>query len=63
MVLDDFHPPMEFWPEEDAVRDEYGRSVTESRKYWLQHPALFATEVRVHPLASAILGTRKAPRP
>ena len=63
VVLDDFHPPMEFWPEDAAARDEYGRSTTESRAYWLQHPALFATEVRVHPQVSAILGTRKAPRP
>ena len=62
VVLDDFHPPMEFWPEDKGDRDEYGRSVTESRKYWLEHPALFATEVRVHPLVSAILGPRRAPR-
>ena len=63
LVLDDFHPPFEFWPEETGARDEYGRSVTEARKYWLQHPELFATEVRVHPAMSVLLGTRKAPRP
>jgi predicted O-methyltransferase YrrM len=62
LVLDDFHPPFEFWPEEDGPRDEYGRSVTAARKYWLQHPELFATEVRVHPQMSVLLGTRKAPR-
>ena len=61
-VLDDFHPPLEFWPEETGPRDEYGRSTAAARKHWLQHPDLFATEVRVHPQASAILATRKAPR-
>jgi predicted O-methyltransferase YrrM len=63
VVLDDFHPPFEFWPEEVGARDEYGRSVTLSRRHWLQHPALFAAEVRVHPQMSVILGTRRAPRP
>ena len=63
LVLDDFHPPFEFWPEEVAPRDEYGRSTTAARKHWSEHPELFATEVRVHPLMSAILATRKAPRP
>ena len=63
VVLDDFHPPLEFWPEPAAARDEYGRSVVESRKYWLQHPDLFATEVRVRPEVSTILGTLKAPPP
>lgn len=62
LVLDDFHPPLEFWPEEAAPRDEYGRSNTAARKYWLQHPELFATEIRVHPQVSSILATRKAPR-
>lgn len=62
LVLDDFHPPMEFWPEESAPRDEYGRSTTEARKYWLQHPDLFAAEVRIHPQMSVILATRKAAR-
>jgi predicted O-methyltransferase YrrM len=62
LVLDDFYPPLEFWPEAEAPRDEYGRSTTESRKHWLQHPELFATEVRVHPQLSAILATRKASR-
>jgi predicted O-methyltransferase YrrM len=63
VVLDDFHPPFEFWPEEVGALDEYGRSVTLSRQHWLQHPALFATEVRVHPQMSVVLGTRRAPRP
>jgi predicted O-methyltransferase YrrM len=62
LVLDDFHPPLEFWPEEATPRDEYGRSTTAARSHWLQHPHLFAAEVRVHPLMSAILATRKAPR-
>ena len=62
LVLDDFHPPLEFWPEESGPRDEYGRSVTAARKHWLQHPELFATEVRVRPDVSAILATRKAAR-
>lgn len=61
-VLDDFHPPLEFWPEDAAPRDEYGRSTTESRAHWLQHPELFASEVRVHPQMSVIMGTRKAAR-
>ena len=62
LVLDDFHPPMEFWSEKAAPRDEYGRSTTAARKHWLKHPALFATEVRVHPQMSVILATRKASR-
>jgi predicted O-methyltransferase YrrM len=62
LVLDDFHPPLEFWPEAAAPSDAYGRSTTAARQYWLQHPDLFATEVRVRPQASAILATRKAPR-
>jgi predicted O-methyltransferase YrrM len=62
LVLDDFHPPLEFWPEAAAPRDADGRSTTVARQYWLQHPELFATEVRVHPQASTILATRKAPR-
>jgi len=60
LVLDDFHPPLEFWPEETVPRDEYSRSITAARTHWLQHPELFATEVRVHPQMSAILATRKA---
>lgn len=63
LVLDDFHPPFEYWPEDEGPRDEYGRSVTAARKYWLEHPDLFSAEVRVHPQMSVILGTRKAPRP
>ncbi len=62
LVLDDFHPPLEFWPEAAAPRDEYGRSTTAARQHWLQHPELFATEVRVHPQVSTILATRQAPR-
>ena len=41
---------------------EFGRSVTKSRAHWLGHPNLFASEVRVHPAMSVILGTRKAPQ-
>lgn len=63
LVLDDFHPPLEFWPEEAVSRDADGRSVTLARQHWLQHPDLFATEVRVRPEASTILATLKAPRP
>jgi len=62
LVLDDFHPPLEFWPEPTGVTDEYGRSITAARKHWLQHPDLFATEVRVRPDVSTILATRKAAR-
>ena len=62
LVLDDFHPPFEYWPEADAPRDEFGRSVTKARAHWLQHPDLFASEVRVHPQMSVIVGTRKAPQ-
>ena len=63
VVLDDFHPPFEFWPEDVGPRDDDGRSITAARRHWLQHPALFATEVRVHPQMSVILATRRAPRP
>lgn len=62
VVLDDFHPPLEFWPEEAASRDEDGRSIAAARAHWLQHPKLLATEIRVHPQVSTILATRKAPR-
>ncbi len=62
VVLDDLYPALEFWPEEAGPRDEYGRSVTEARAYWLTHPDLFAAEVRTHPQVGAILGTRKAAR-
>jgi len=62
LVLDDFWPPLEFWPEAADARDGYGRSVTTARSHWLQHPDLFATEFRVHPRMSAIVATRKAAR-
>src|SRR5262249_59429756 len=60
LVLDDFHPPLSCWPEAPAPRDEYGRSVTASRRHWLLHPDLFASEVRVHPQGSTIVATRQA---
>jgi predicted O-methyltransferase YrrM len=63
VVLDDFHPPLEFWPDATAAPDADGRSLGAARKHWLEHPALFAAEIRVHPLVSTILGTRKASRP
>ena len=56
------YPALEYWPEEAGPRDEYGRSVTEARAFWLQHPELFVTEVRIDPLVGTILGTRKAAR-
>jgi predicted O-methyltransferase YrrM len=62
LILDDFHPPLEFWPEAALPTDADGRSTTAARRHWLQHPDLFATEIRVHPQVSAILATRKAPR-
>jgi predicted O-methyltransferase YrrM len=62
LVLDDFHPPLSYWPEEDAPRDEFARSVTVSRKHWLLHPDLFATEIRLRPRMSSIIATLKAKR-
>jgi predicted O-methyltransferase YrrM len=62
LVLDDFHPPLEFWPEPVGATDEHGRSITTARKHWLQHPDLFASEVRVRPDVSTIVATRKAAR-
>lgn len=62
VVLDDFHPPMEFWPDVPASLDEDGRSVVAARKHWLEHPALFAAEIRLHPQVSTIVGTLKARR-
>ena len=62
LVLDDFYPALEYWPEASGARDEYGRSVTEARAYWLQHPELFVTEIRIEPRVGTILGTRRAPR-
>jgi hypothetical protein len=46
-----------------APPDSDGRSVTAARRHWLEHPALFATEVRVHPQVSTIGGTLRAARP
>ena len=63
LVLDDFHPPLEFWPEQADARDQYGRSVTVAREHWLEHPDLFATEIRLSGKMSAIVATRKARRP
>jgi len=63
VVLDDLYPALEYWPEETGPRDQYGRSVTEARAYWLQHPELFVTEIRIEPRVGTILGTRKARRP
>ena len=63
VVLDDLYPALEYWPEEMGPRDQYGRSVTEARAYWLQHPELFVTEIRIEPRVGTILGTRKARRP
>jgi predicted O-methyltransferase YrrM len=60
VVLDDFYPALEHWPEEVGAIDEYGRSVTGARAYWLQHPDLFVTEIRIAPQVGTILGTRKA---
>lgn len=61
VVLDDFHPPLSTWPEDlDQPPDEWGRSVPQARAYWLQHPALFASEFRVHPQLSTIVGTLKS---
>jgi predicted O-methyltransferase YrrM len=60
LVLDDFHPPLEFWPEAPDARDKYGRSSTTARRHWLEHPDLFATEIRLHPKMSSIVATRKA---
>jgi predicted O-methyltransferase YrrM len=33
LVLDDFHPPLECWPEEAVPRDEDGRSTTVARAH------------------------------
>jgi hypothetical protein len=37
--------------------------VTAARKYWLEHPALFAAEIRLLPQVSSIVATLKAARP
>ena len=63
VVLDDYHPPLEYWPEPADSRDRFGRSSTTARQHWLLHPDLFVTEVRVHPRISSILGTLKVARP
>ena len=36
--------------------------MTVARKYWLQHPDLFATEFRLRPQMGTIVATLKAPR-
>jgi predicted O-methyltransferase YrrM len=63
VVLDDMYPPLEHWPEADGPRDEFTRSVTVARRYWLQHPDLFATEIRLRPQMGTIVATLKASRP
>jgi len=63
LVLDDFHPPLEYWPEAPDVRDKFGRSPATARKHWLEHPDLFVTEVRVHPKISSVVALRKVSRP
>jgi hypothetical protein len=48
---------------EAAARDQFGRSVTVVRKHWLEHPDLFAAEIRLTGKMSAIVATLKARRP
>lgn len=61
VVLDDFHPPMERWPPlaEGAGEDAFGRDLDHARAYWFDHPDLLTTELRVHPMVSAVIGARR----
>ena len=60
VVLDDCHPALEQWPPDQRARkDQYGRDVDHARDYWFNHPDLLTTELRVDPLAGAIVGTRR----
>lgn len=63
VVLDDMYPPLEHWPEADGPGDEFTRPVTVARRYWLQHPDLFATEIRLRAQMGTIVATLKASRP
>jgi predicted O-methyltransferase YrrM len=53
LVMDDFTPSTT-WP------PTYGGRVDETRRSWLTHPALFATEIRTEPTAAAIVAMRVA---
>lgn len=61
VVLDDFHPPIEGWPPANGGEgaDNLGRDINYSRAAWFDHPDLLTTEFRVHPLVSAVVGTRR----
>ena len=60
VVLDDFHPPMERWPPlgQSVGEDALGRDIDRALAYWFDHPDLLPTELRVHPMVSAVIGTR-----
>ncbi len=60
VVLDDMHPPLDQWPPEQwSEKDGFGRDLDQARDYWFNHPDLLTTEFRVHPIAGAIVGTRR----
>jgi predicted O-methyltransferase YrrM len=50
VVLDDFTPMTEWPPRHDGRLDE-------ARMYWLEHPRLRATEIRVAPAAASLVAT------
>ncbi|MFB7663602.1 O-methyltransferase [Kitasatospora sp. NPDC056138] len=52
IVIDDFTPLGQWPPMHDGQPDT-------ARMAWLNHPALFATEVRLAPDLSTIIGTRR----
>lgn len=52
VVLDDFTPCAQ-WP------PRIGGQVDTARLYWMEHPALNTTEVRVAPGASSLIGYRR----
>jgi predicted O-methyltransferase YrrM len=51
VVIDDFTPSTD-WP------PSFGGSVDRARLYWLEHPCLVTTQVRVVPEMAVVLATR-----
>ena len=60
VILDDMHPALEQWPPaRQPAEDTHGRNVNRARDYWFNHPDMLTTEFRIHPIAGAIVATRR----
>lgn len=61
VVLDDMHPPFDGALTSGTARSGDGRDLERCRRHWFGHPGLLASELRLHPLMSTIVATRKGP--